>query len=647
MGAPMLETALRYHQAGLIVLPNDPAKKYPAGLRGWETVTPTETQIRQWFANGTHAIGIRDREGLDFDNKGDPSADDLYAAWAALVEQLAPGLVDRLLCERTPSGGFHIVWRCETIQGNQKLATRPPTAAERAANPKATGTTLIETRGKGGQFQVAPSPGYVLLRGDWARLPTITPAERQIALDCARALSQADTQTLTRAQRDAGGRPGDTYNTYAKGDVLPMLEQAGWHTVAERGDTVYLCRPGKPDGVSATLSYVAPGILYVFSSNASPFDAGRAYTPFAVYAYLKHAGDFSAAAAALAERYHTTRNRTVDAETGEVIEAPAIPKATDRRVKDWRASGITLAELQRKEFEPERWVIESLLPEGACLLAAKYKSKKSWLALALSLAIAMNGKALGRLSVSPGRVLYLDLEGKQQRIQKRTRAILGVQRVAWPENFHVYTRWPQGDEGMYELENWFASYPDTALVVVDVLGSFRRPMDKKEDFYRYDRDTVEPINELFERHKAAGILVHHFNKGKHDDIMDGITGSTGLPSAVNSMWGITRDPNNSEMQVLHIKGRDYENEDPIALKWDSYLNMHVIEGKAVEVSMSAERKAVLDCFTDDSALTPKDIAAMLGTSVPSVQRLVVKLLNEQVIDKLGYGKYARIIREKK
>jgi predicted XRE-type DNA-binding protein len=643
MMGSLLDTALAYHHAGLIVLPNDPAKKYPAGLKGWETVTPTEAQVRGWFANGAHAIGVRDVEGLDFDNKGNPDAETLYSEWYALVESLAPGLPARLLLERTPSGGFHAVWRCEIISGNLKLATRPPTPTELETAPKATRVTLIETRGRGGQFQVAPSPGYTLLRGDWTALPIITPAERQILMDCARALSQADVATLQGVQRQTGERPGDLYNAQRGGEALGLLESAGWRVVLTRGSVSYLCRPGKPHGVSASYGHVAPNVLYVFSSNASPFEPERAYSPFAVYALLECGGDYKAAAKRLAPPREVARLQPtdrVDTATGEIIDTRAPLARTD-----WRATGITLADLQYKEFIPERWIIEDLFPEGACLLAAKYKSKKSWLALAMSLAVAMNGRALGRYRVDPGRVLYLDLEGKQQRIQKRARAILGVRQVAWPENFHVFTKWPRGEEGYRELEHWYQTYPDTALTVVDVLASLRRPMDKNEMIYEYDRDTVDPLNQLFERYKSGGLLVHHFNKGKHEDIMDSITGSTGLPSAVNSMWALSRDPNNSEMQILNLRGRDYENEDPIALRWDSYMTMHVVEGRAVEVSISAERKRILECFLDDQAMTPKEIAASLETSVPAVHKLLSKMINDGLIDKVGYGRYARIHRQ--
>jgi hypothetical protein len=40
-------------------------------------------------------------------------------------------------------------------------------------------------------------------------------------------------------------------------------------------------------------------VFYVFSSNATPFEPGRGYGPFAVYALLEHGGDFAAACRAL------------------------------------------------------------------------------------------------------------------------------------------------------------------------------------------------------------------------------------------------------------------------------------------------------------------------------------------------------------
>lgn len=334
----------------------------------------------------------------------------------------------------------------------------------------------------------------------------------------------------------------------------------------------------------------------------------------------------------------------VEAWTPPVPEIYEAETATTYVIADWREGGITLAELQHKHFEPERWIVENILPEGACLLAAKYKSKKSWMALALGCAVALGGKALGRLAVSQGRVLYLDLEGKQQRIQKRTRSMLGIHHIPWPDNFHIFTEWPQGDEGLDRLVKWFTLYPDTSLVIGDVLADLRRPPDRYELPYVYDRVTVKPYNQLGEYYHAAIMLVHHFNKAKNDDIMDSISGTTGLPSAVNTMWGLARDVNDSNITVLNMRGRDLENDEPLALKWDSYLCQHVIEGPASEVATSTERRAVLEVLSDDYARKPSEIATELGKTVPAVQYLLKQLLIEGSIDKSGYGKYAIVRR---
>jgi DNA primase len=46
-----------------------------------------------------------------------------------------------------------------------------------------------------------------------------------------------------------------------------------------------------------------------------------------------------------------------------------------------KTTGITAAELQRKTFDPLRWMVEGIVPEGALLIAGRPKSKKSWLRL--------------------------------------------------------------------------------------------------------------------------------------------------------------------------------------------------------------------------------------------------------------------------
>src|SRR4029077_2505921 len=87
----------------------------------------------------------------------------------------------------------------------------------------------------------------------------------------------------------------------ANADWGDILEPHGWKWVGTGGDRSDLWRrPGKRDGTSATTNYAGSDLLYVFSSNAPPFDEGRGYSKFHAFALLEHCGDFRAAAKALA-----------------------------------------------------------------------------------------------------------------------------------------------------------------------------------------------------------------------------------------------------------------------------------------------------------------------------------------------------------
>ena len=102
-----------------------------------------------------------------------------------------------------------------------------------------------------------------------------------------------------------GRLPGDLLNRL--GTWPEILEPAGWKFDHKAGDEEHWTRPGKDGGTSATLGFChtehAGSKLYVFTSNALPFEADHSYSKFAAYALLQHGGDFHAAAAALARRF--------------------------------------------------------------------------------------------------------------------------------------------------------------------------------------------------------------------------------------------------------------------------------------------------------------------------------------------------------
>jgi Bifunctional DNA primase/polymerase, N-terminal len=305
------ETAMSYLHAGLCVLPAIPVEKRPA-LAGWKQYQqrlPTERQVRTWFTDSPATCILTGTvsghlEMIDFDLEGE-----LFDRWQELVATQMPALVGKLVIERSQSGGRHAVYRCEEpIPGNRKLAQRTISATSADAVviagkryvPRRVGDqyeitiTLIETRGEGGLFLCDPTPDYVVEQGSLADLPVLTAAERSVLIEAACALNETMPPVTRVPQRMLGeGRPGDDFNE--RGDVREVLLRHGWQRV-RGGENEYWRRPGKEEGWSASLRN---NVLFVFSSNAVPFEPDRAYAPFSVYALLEHGGDFAAAATAL------------------------------------------------------------------------------------------------------------------------------------------------------------------------------------------------------------------------------------------------------------------------------------------------------------------------------------------------------------
>jgi hypothetical protein len=318
----LVVTALSYLEAGLCVLPAIPDKKRPA-LASWKPYRqqlPSAQQVRTWCAQARGLCIVAgavsgNLEMIDFDGGGV-----LYRPWAELVNGEAPGLLDRLVVERSPSGGCHVVYRCEVpVGGNQKLAQRAVLGG--LGNP----ATLIETRGEGGLFLCDPTPGYNLQQGLFTSLPRLTSADRDILIEAAQALNEvvAKPEPVPAPASTDALRPGDDFS--ARGDVRAVLQKHGW-TLVKPGENEYWRRPGKDRGWSATLK---DRVFYVFSSNATPFEPNKAYKPFAVYTMLEHGGLFPKAAAALrGEGYGGADQPQGDVGTSGVRAAADPPPAT-------------------------------------------------------------------------------------------------------------------------------------------------------------------------------------------------------------------------------------------------------------------------------------------------------------------------------
>ena len=78
--------------------------------------------------------------------------------------------------------------------------------------------------------------------------------------------------------------------------------------------------------------------------------------------------------------------------------------------------------LMDKRLPPTKFCVDTLLPQGLCILGGSPKVGKSWLVLDLCVHVAQ-GTPLWGLDVTRGDVLYLCLEDSERRIQERLNTI--------------------------------------------------------------------------------------------------------------------------------------------------------------------------------------------------------------------------------
>ena len=319
----LIELAKKYRALGLSVIPIKRDGSKSPDLRTWkeyQTRLVTDEEITRFFSDGS-GIGViageisGGLEILDFE------MDAPFDEWLSIIQDHDAELVNHLVIIGTPTGGHHVPFRSPgNIEENQKLARRPDRKV------------LIETRGERGYALTVGCPPdchpsgklYTYQQGRWRNIPALTADQRGLFLDAARSFNEYQDNnsrdTLATAASSAkGGRPGDLFNE--RECWTGILGPHGWTNLGQHGDTTYWRRPGKDFGLSATTNYKSSDLLYVFSTNATPFEAERSYDKFGAYTLLEHRGNFKAAVLAIAQKYGMASEDEEAAINGVVREA--------------------------------------------------------------------------------------------------------------------------------------------------------------------------------------------------------------------------------------------------------------------------------------------------------------------------------------
>lgn len=291
------------HSCGVSLIPvrdkqqGDYLPKTP--YRGWKEAQTTPLTLSdlwtQLDAHKTTAVAIicgkvsGNLEIIDIDVKYKPGID---AVVFMAIQSLYPDLYQRLRIHKTPSGGYHILYRTtQEVPGNKKLAGRFKTPEELTLQPKPKQVNFIESRGEGGYAVAPPSLNYTVLQD--VPIPIITWEDRCAIDSICRAHSEI-TEIATPykpTQSDNGyydENPFDHFNGSEEGEQV--LISGGWKAMAAKSNTfTWYTRPGKDSGVSASFNK-AKRVYYIFTSSTE-FDESKGYNPATVLSILQHGGD--------------------------------------------------------------------------------------------------------------------------------------------------------------------------------------------------------------------------------------------------------------------------------------------------------------------------------------------------------------------
>jgi Predicted transcriptional regulator len=136
------------------------------------------------------------------------------------------------------------------------------------------------------------------------------------------------------------------------------------------------------------------------------------------------------------------------------------------------------------------------------------------------------------------------------------------------------------------------------------------------------------------------LVLHHNRKAPSaDDPFDELNATTGFLGAADGGM-ILRRTRGEDKAVLHITGRDLEEDIALALQFDRAMALWYLAGGAAEHQISEARQQVIAVLQQSGIpMTPKNIAETLGLPEATIRQRCKRMADDGVIVNEGGGRY--------
>lgn len=237
--------------------------------------------------------GYNGLEVIDVDLKILPTLKAQQDFWKEYLQYLSDEIADfeeKFVIYKTINNGYHILYRCAEIQGNQKLA-------KLKESPEA----IIETRGIGGYVFIYEKKVNELSYSD---IKEISVKDREMILHISRLFDYKEPEIQQAPEQIPTDSiaPWTDYNS--RNSVWDVL--GGEFKIVRRlKDKQVIKREGGTSDHSGYV-YENSGYMYLFTTGTI-YPAEKILSPFAIYAYKYHGGDMKEASRDLYKKGFGTR----------------------------------------------------------------------------------------------------------------------------------------------------------------------------------------------------------------------------------------------------------------------------------------------------------------------------------------------------
>lgn len=270
----------------------------------------TEEEIIEYdFTNIGISTGIISGgvEAIDFDLKNSDDPDKIMFLFKSRVPK---DILKKLVVQRTISGGYHMIYKCEDVASSCKLAKNEE------------GKAIIETRGEGGYIKCYPSKGYELIQGSFDNIPIIKADERLRLFISAKMLNTQLIKEAKKKYTDEDNKFLSKFPDYNDNiDIgIKLLSDFGWKIHSEDSEWINMSRPNTKSGDNHGGYNKIGKFFYCFSTSQGEFETLRPYNNHAIFAELECKGKYNVAYAKLYELGHGNKDEKDNHKTKVEIE---------------------------------------------------------------------------------------------------------------------------------------------------------------------------------------------------------------------------------------------------------------------------------------------------------------------------------------